>query len=162
MFCKFLAFKSFSRSLEQFFLTVGQNNFGNKIPIFLRNYWQNFIHIISYQKDPNWRDYLVSTHDYNLKLYRGEWIVLVVSGHALFLSPLLWCHHCTTFWQENRPFPAKSVHCMYLCIALRGLLIKLFSFTIESFEFLSRTILVITYTIDTVFFVPNLLQILFN
>ena len=26
-------FKSFSRSLEQFFLTVGQNNFGNKIPL---------------------------------------------------------------------------------------------------------------------------------
>ena len=25
-------FKSFSRSLEQFFLTAGQNNFGNKIP----------------------------------------------------------------------------------------------------------------------------------
>ena len=25
-------FKSFSRSLEQLFLTVGQNNFGNKIP----------------------------------------------------------------------------------------------------------------------------------
>ena len=25
-------FKSFSRSVEQFFLTVGQNNFGNKIP----------------------------------------------------------------------------------------------------------------------------------
>ena len=29
-------FKSFSRSLEHFFLTVGQNNFGNKIP-FLPN-----------------------------------------------------------------------------------------------------------------------------
>ena len=27
-------FKSFSRSLEQFFHTVGQNNFGNKIPLF--------------------------------------------------------------------------------------------------------------------------------
>ena len=26
-------FKSFSRSLKQFFLTVGENNFGNKIPI---------------------------------------------------------------------------------------------------------------------------------
>ena len=26
--------KPFSRSLEQFFLTVGQNNFGNKIPFF--------------------------------------------------------------------------------------------------------------------------------
>ena len=31
-FCKFSAFKTFSWSLEQFFLTVGQNNFGNKIP----------------------------------------------------------------------------------------------------------------------------------
>ena len=30
-------FKSFSRSLEHFFLTVGQNNFGNKIP-FIRQY----------------------------------------------------------------------------------------------------------------------------
>ena len=27
-------FKPFSRSLEHFFLTVGQNNFGNKIPFF--------------------------------------------------------------------------------------------------------------------------------
>ena len=26
-------FKSFSRTQEQFFLTVGQNNFGNKIPL---------------------------------------------------------------------------------------------------------------------------------
>ena len=37
-------FKSFSRSLEQFFLTVGQNNFGNKIPFlfetdFLPFFW---------------------------------------------------------------------------------------------------------------------------
>ena len=35
-FCKFsafsLEFQSFSWSLEQFFLRVGQNNFGNKIP----------------------------------------------------------------------------------------------------------------------------------
>ena len=28
-------FKSFSRSLEQFFLTVGLNNFGNKIPFII-------------------------------------------------------------------------------------------------------------------------------
>ena len=27
-------FQSFSQSLEQFFFTVGQNNFGNKIPFF--------------------------------------------------------------------------------------------------------------------------------
>ena len=31
-------FKSFSRSLEHFFLTVGQNNFGNKIPFFLKTF----------------------------------------------------------------------------------------------------------------------------
>ena len=30
-------FQSFSQSLEQFFLTVGQNNFGNKIPFFKIN-----------------------------------------------------------------------------------------------------------------------------
>ena len=106
-------FKSFSRSLEHFFLTVGHDNFGNKIPIFLRNYWQNFIHIISYQKDPNWRDYLVSTHDYNLKLYRGEWIVLVVSGHALFLSPLLWCH--PEIYMYSAPNNSNETH-TFMCL----------------------------------------------
>ena len=35
-----LNFKSFSRSLEQFFLTVGQNNFGNKIPLLTRCSWK--------------------------------------------------------------------------------------------------------------------------
>ena len=39
-------FKSFSQSLEQFFLTVGQNNFGNKIPLSLfallyKQSWKN-------------------------------------------------------------------------------------------------------------------------
>ena len=33
-------YKSFSRSVEQFFLTVGQNNFGNKIPfLYSLTYW---------------------------------------------------------------------------------------------------------------------------
>ena len=36
-------FKSFSRSLEQFFLTVGQNNFGNKIPIFYYDFYWSFL-----------------------------------------------------------------------------------------------------------------------
>ena len=30
-----LNFKRFSQSVEHFFLTVGQNNFGNKIPLFI-------------------------------------------------------------------------------------------------------------------------------
>ena len=40
-----LNFNSFSRSVEQFFLTVGQNNFGNKIPKFLM-YIQQFHNIL--------------------------------------------------------------------------------------------------------------------
>ena len=35
-------FKSFSWSLEHFFLTVGQNNFGNKIPCFPYIYYEIF------------------------------------------------------------------------------------------------------------------------
>ena len=34
-----LNFKSFSGSLEQFFLAVGQNNFGNKIPFLMPFLW---------------------------------------------------------------------------------------------------------------------------
>ena len=33
-------FKSFSQSLENLFLTVGQNNFGNKIPLQCKNEWR--------------------------------------------------------------------------------------------------------------------------
>ena len=35
-------FKSFSQSLEQFLLTVGQNNFGNKIPLLLNKSFCEF------------------------------------------------------------------------------------------------------------------------
>ena len=36
--------KSFSQPLEQFFLTVGQNNFGNKIPFLFRpmKHWEGY------------------------------------------------------------------------------------------------------------------------
>ena len=44
-------FKSFPRSLEQFFLTVGQSNFGNKIPFLCKeedgrktDYWAIMLH----------------------------------------------------------------------------------------------------------------------
>ena len=39
-------FKSFSRSLEQFFLTVGQNNFGNKIPLFMLCVLLNWLKLV--------------------------------------------------------------------------------------------------------------------
>ena len=44
-------FKSFSRSLEQFFLTVGQNNFGNKIPFFFSS--QNAIFALKHKLESN-------------------------------------------------------------------------------------------------------------
>ena len=44
-------FTSFSWSLEQFFLTVGQNNFGNKIPLFWSDQFLLFFRIAN----PAWR-----------------------------------------------------------------------------------------------------------
>ena len=43
-------FKNFSPSLEHFFLTQGQNNFGNKIPILSTNirFWFIFTYYFSY------------------------------------------------------------------------------------------------------------------
>ena len=41
-------FKSLSRSLEHFFLTVDQNNFGNKIPLF---YCNDLLHCIFAKSD---------------------------------------------------------------------------------------------------------------
>ena len=45
-------FKSFSCSLEQFFLTVGQNNFGNKIPFLNEGHvnWKSYFLHMQYLK----------------------------------------------------------------------------------------------------------------
>ena len=44
-------FKSFSQSLEFFFLTVGQNNFGNKIPFFQpQDLWRQYFLIWVWRK----------------------------------------------------------------------------------------------------------------
>ena len=65
-------FKSFSRSPEQFFLRVGQNNFGNKIPISGTN---GFCYTVSHsrlkngQNDPkHWEEFenLPATHAFVL------------------------------------------------------------------------------------------------
>ena len=72
-------FKSFSRSLEHFFHTVGQNNFGNKIPfiftsfsIFLFNCYAQFS-LLKYLRQGE-----------NTKLYGGFlWITSVYSGFEL-------------------------------------------------------------------------------
>ena len=47
-----LNFKSFSRSVEQFFLTLGQNNFGNKIPIDNPHHWHLELKINHKQTSP--------------------------------------------------------------------------------------------------------------
>ena len=54
-------FKSFSRTLEQFFLTVGQNNFNNKIPLLLCksvsvfHAWRHFLHNCTVGYAFSWR-----------------------------------------------------------------------------------------------------------
>ena len=50
-------FQSFSWSLEQFFLTVGQNNFANKIP------FQRKICIISFKRRPDLNRHITSIHE---------------------------------------------------------------------------------------------------
>ena len=46
--------KRFSRSLEQFFLTVGQNNFGNKLPFL--NLYSYFLKFHSYFHAPTFHE----------------------------------------------------------------------------------------------------------
>ena len=90
-FCKFsafsLEFQKFSRSLEQFFPTVGQNNFGNKIPfLFLNNSnWEK-------NRGENWENrmicFLVNELWWN---YENLFLPLIT---ALFLKQMVKVH----FW----------------------------------------------------------------
>ena len=48
-------FKSFSQSVERFFLTVGQNNFGNKIALLSEQFWeQNSIVVLQDNRNLTW------------------------------------------------------------------------------------------------------------
>ena len=47
-------FKSFSQSQEQFFLAVGQNNFGNKIPLLKVQSEKNVSHLCDGESDQIW------------------------------------------------------------------------------------------------------------
>ena len=101
MFFKFsalsLEIKSFSQSLEQFFLTVGQNNFGNKIPNFT-NY--NFIFLLQNHKDNHKNSMAGTTILLGLKkgdevcvyAYTGTWLADFPMNHythwvGLLLKP---------------------------------------------------------------------------
>ena len=67
-------FKSFSRSLEQFFLTVSQNNFGNKMSFFEQIFeWVLFLNFLH----SNWK--------YGV-LYCSGYINTIIVFKALWLS----------------------------------------------------------------------------
>ena len=77
-------FKSFSRSLEQCFLTVGQNNFRNKIPFLFSFYLQ-------------WRHHKVFSIEVpQIRLLSAAFFVYTISiaSKAFFAkhSVGLWCH----------------------------------------------------------------------
>ena len=68
--------KSFSWSLEQFFLTVGQNNFGNKIPLCM-NFWKiriffQTVHIIDWVHKKEFKSMClkISVRHHFLKLHK--------------------------------------------------------------------------------------------
>ena len=62
-------FKSFFRSLEQFFLTVGQNNFGNKIPFPYAPFSCSQIHKL-HHFDINWSHHFsFSAHSDSSQFY---------------------------------------------------------------------------------------------
>ena len=73
-------FKKISRSLEQFFLTVGQNNFGNKIPMFARKNFcldETNTYLLFYQ--PLEADNYLGNKRRNFVqlLYRNKWIYML-------------------------------------------------------------------------------------
>ena len=74
-FCSCLAFslefQNFSRSLEQFFLTVGQNNFGNKIP---------FPHLLN---------------------SFGDFLVIWIENCTYTYSPITWILYFLTVWSRR-------------------------------------------------------------
>ena len=89
-------FKSFSRSLEQFFLTVGQNNFGNKIPFLGRMDFKSFklqYHIVLFTANKIW--IFKTGHIYALTITRPH--IINLNYHRPYL------HH------SNLPF------FLYLC-----------------------------------------------
>ena len=64
-------FKSFSGSLEQLFLTVGQNNFGNKIPFLTEKklFWTNriFFYLLNFHQQ-----IMVISSQNNVQKYRKK------------------------------------------------------------------------------------------
>ena len=98
-------FKSFSRSLEQFFLTVGQNNFGNKIPFLLYEcFWKNIKNI------PNDSRMVISYQNCSDLLW--EKIVLVIENNFWNFEFLIWKFHNSSSQEKkvsHRYFVTKIV-----------------------------------------------------
>ena len=109
IFCKFsafsLVFQKVSRSLEQFFLTVGQNNFGNKISFLTRPIWKNmstkyfiliFLQLFNLLSQlfvyeiPRRRPLKVLNYS-KLALYESEW-----PSFLIIYIRSMWC--LITFW----------------------------------------------------------------
>ena len=76
-------FKIFSLSLEQFFLTVGQNNFGNKIPLIFFSQ-QNMRKI--YRRIGEWNYFALSWYVFHCSLIQNLAVVLPSSSRLFLLA----------------------------------------------------------------------------
>ena len=108
------AFKFFSRLREQFFLTIVQNNFGNKIP-FLRFSTVLFVSSLSWNEINIMKDVIIKTE---------KWIMFVIVYNDVFYTPgrciyFLWSV-CFSFYsiKKNQGHYKSSLVC-YLSLVLR-------------------------------------------
>ena len=83
-------FKKISQSLEQFFLTVGQNNFGNKIPLLISYFWlvKEFVKFWNCFFVFSWDLRRIWTHceGYHLKCHHFEFLLWHCGQNFLFSS----------------------------------------------------------------------------
>ena len=79
-------FKSFSRLLEQFFLTVGQNNFGNKIPFhpLMASFQSNPYSLLLLRRGLD--------RSVHVTLFKRKAWILPIKSYMKFLMP-----HATTY-----------------------------------------------------------------
>ena len=100
-------FKSCSRSLEQFFLTVGQNNFGNKIPLF---YFTFFDNILGVKRSRHWQRAVT--------LFVQYWPV--PGRETNHIGPRGWPHRLDTHGQHGLRCGRRGLHDSPLCARYHG------------------------------------------
>ena len=116
-FCKFsafsLEFQIFSQLLQQFFLTVGQNNFGNKIPfLFVHKFQKSLFRLHVYSELFETLEYL-PIYKVTSKLFSNHHIFCLSKSYFLRCIKImnLWLYLVMSFWVILK----RDALCLQLC-----------------------------------------------